>query len=262
MLNQYCLQTLCRNTICFCSLIAVQLSVLGQDVGERAPLPIPVVEELRSVPDGEIIQQKQDRLRELEDQINQLMDRITSPPISAQVPVPPPEALPSVAPAPPSLPLTVTPAVPSTNEAPDPLPPLPAPEVTRPTGMTPPAPVLPLTGIVEGKVDRMSLASSLFATGRYQECLNTLEQVEATHLHADDVIWKTYMTACCHRGLGNVKEAASIYRGIAGRSESDWTRDLARWWLDHLQEKNALVEQDRQIKQVLTDARKGLDELN
>ena len=97
-------------------------------------------------------------------------------------------------------------------------------------------------------IDRISLASSLFATGQHAECLQVLQQLKEESLSPDDIIWRRYLTACCHRGIGEYKEAARLYREIVGRPDSDWTRELAKWWLDHLRERNELTARSQQLQ--------------
>ncbi|MCA8994000.1 MAG: hypothetical protein KDA88_18590 [Planctomycetaceae bacterium] len=101
---------------------------------------------------------------------------------------------------------------------------------------------------INGEIDRISLASSLFATGQHAECLQVLQQLKEESLSPDDIIWRRYLTACCHRGIGEYKEAARLYREIVGRPDSDWTRELAKWWLDHLRERNELTARSQQLQ--------------
>ena len=92
----------------------------------------------------------------------------------------------------------------------------------------------------DGPIDRMALATSLFATGDLRECLQTLEAVDRTQLSTENQDWCEYVAACCFRKLGNLPEAESRYRQLLGHTEVTWIADAARWWLDHLNEQQKL----------------------
>jgi hypothetical protein len=87
---------------------------------------------------------------------------------------------------------------------------------------------------VDGIIDRVALATSLFATDRFQECLQTLDAVERDTLSTENSEWCEYLAAGCHRRLGQLGEAESRYRGLVEHSQTSWLVESCRWWLDHL----------------------------
>lgn len=100
--------------------------------------------------------------------------------------------------------------------------------------------------LVDGPIDRMALASSLFATHRWKECLRTLEAIDLKNINDENRHWLQYVDASCHRKLGNLPEAESSYRKLLSMTKRGWIADAGRWWLDHmneLQKTGALVDQ-------------------
>ena len=121
---------------------------------------------------------------------------------------------------------------------------------------------IPTESALNGQVDRMALANSLYATGQFEQCLQTLDAVLDSSLTPDDKLWKVYLRASCHRSLNNTQEAVRIYRTIASGPETAWTHDLALWWLDHLSERDELIKQTELLRTVLTEFKKETKQLD
>lgn len=93
---------------------------------------------------------------------------------------------------------------------------------------------------VEGPIDRMALATSLFATESYKECLSILDAVDRKSISTESSDWCDYLAASCYRKLQNLPEAESRYRNLLGRTEVSWLANATRWWLDNLNEQKKL----------------------
>jgi tetratricopeptide (TPR) repeat protein len=100
---------------------------------------------------------------------------------------------------------------------------------------------------VDGPIDRMALATSLFATGSFGECLQILDAVDVEPLTKESKDWREYLAASCYRKLGKLQEAESRYRALLGHTEVSWLANATRWWLDHLNEQQKLREDLKQL---------------
>ncbi|MEZ5942591.1 MAG: hypothetical protein R3C18_14450 [Planctomycetaceae bacterium] len=249
-------------------MVVVHITVFADDIPAPTlptPAALPISND-ETTEGTQVLEQKRAKLQELQIQMQKLRERVEAMKIRAPEPLQP-----------------SVPELPATLHSPPVERPAPQPTLTPPVSMpleqyldqpakseTPPAEteksplqdvaittpppdaVLPNDVLndssINGEIDRISLASSLFATGQHAECLQVLQQLNEESLSPDDVIWRRYLTACCHRGLGEYKEAARLYREIVGRPDSDWTRELAKWWLDHLPERNELTARSQQLQ--------------
>ncbi|MCR9198424.1 MAG: hypothetical protein NXI04_07275 [Planctomycetaceae bacterium] len=110
---------------------------------------------------------------------------------------------------------------------------------------------LSATTVLDSPVDRLKLADNLFATGEIQLALTMYEAVRTKDLSAEDRYWHTYQQASCHRRLGMYGEAESIYRQLAGNSDSGNVSVLSRWWLERLEERKELEAQAAQIRTLI-----------
>lgn len=104
---------------------------------------------------------------------------------------------------------------------------------------------------VDGPIDRFALAVSLFGARNYPVCLQVLRNVDLSSLSRENRLWSEYMQACCHRQLGEVDEAKRVYRRILASSDADWIGDLARWWLEELEQKSRLQADSARLTEVL-----------
>jgi hypothetical protein len=114
---------------------------------------------------------------------------------------------------------------------------------------------------VDGPVDRLSLATSLFGTGEYEVCLQLLELLDGQSLNQEDGRWAAYLGACCHRKLGNIPEAQKRFRQLVADKESGWTGELSRWWLDHLEERARLAADLTRLSETLSAWEKEIEQL-
>jgi hypothetical protein len=136
---------------------------------------------------------------------------------------------------------TATPKLEATPEQPDSGPP----DVISP--LAPQSSAKPVTG----PIDRFSLAVSLFGSRQWDVCLNVLDNVPPEQLPREDYIWGEYMKACCHRHCGRTEEAQHLYRRILGETDAGWVAELARWWLDNLEEKKRLQQDAQRLAETL-----------
>lgn len=231
-----------RRLLCSWTVLGACAFVEGGEIVEPpAPfLPaLPTAEE--SVAPNELLHEiegveseKAARLRQLQEQLRQLQRvmeqrRSVEPvPAASQTTVPqPPEPNP-----PPVQGTTPTDAAESQPPS-DPPPPLPMPDAPAPTELFP-------TPVVEGPIDRLALADSLFATQDIEFALQMYEQVDRPTVSPDDRLWIEYQIAGCHRRLGNIAEAEQRYRKLAGMTDGGWYASQSRWWLDALSARKAL----------------------
>lgn len=120
---------------------------------------------------------------------------------------------------------------------------------------------LQTSSIVSGPIDRLALATSLFATNELRECLKILEAVDLRPLSLEDKQWHDYLQASCYRKLGNRSEAESLYRSVLKRSNTTWLSKAARWWLQHINDQAQLKLKQDQVQQTLANWRKEIDNL-
>jgi hypothetical protein len=167
-----------------------------------------------------------DRLHEQLSELRRLLDRrrLTPPPVE---PDPPP-----------ALPDAESPA--SEGSEPPAHAPLPAEVAERvPTPSDSSSELLP-EALVDGPVDRVALADSLFASGEVEFALQAYQQVDAHTLTVEDRLWIEYQLASCHRRLKNYAEAEKRYRSLAGLAEGGPYATQSRWWLDAITARRSL----------------------
>lgn len=214
-----------------CAVLGASAIVCGGEVFLETPSPqepLPVPTEQRVAPHdllGEIEDLESDksrRLQELQTQLRQLQQVLQQ---RRQT-----EAE--------SQPAAPEPAVPSTPppEAPAPLP---SAQSSSPPMPAAPAELFPQP-IVEGPIDRLSLADSLFATKDAELALQMYEQIEPESVAPEDQQWITYQIAGCYRRLGNFAEAEQRYRRLAGMTDGGWYASQSRWWLDAITTRKSL----------------------
>jgi len=110
-------------------------------------------------------------------------------------------------------------------------------------GTAPPAPE-PTSGtsetVVGTSINRLALGDSLFGTGQTELALQAYSSIELNKLTASDRYWIEYQIANCHRRLGNIPEAQTRYRKLAGLVDAGWCAGHAKWWLDALNTRASL----------------------
>jgi len=106
--------------------------------------------------------------------------------------------------------------------------------ISEPTNESTDEPLMEDEVIVDGPIDRLALATSLYATSRFLECREILEAVDQQTLSIEQAEWWTYLLGCCQRRLKQISEAESHYRTLAAEGHSSLLSESSRWWLDHL----------------------------
>lgn len=114
---------------------------------------------------------------------------------------------------------------------------------------------------VDGPVDRMALATSLFGTQSYRECLQVIDAIDRNSISVPNQDWCEYLSACCYRKLNDLPEAESTYRKLLGHTQVNWMADSARWWLDHLEDRKTMEGNLQRLKANLDAWEKEIDDL-
>lgn len=190
-----------------------------------APLPPPPVD----VPSASNLQKEiEDRIEKIRRQLDRF-NRGTPPAQSSPQPVAPQPV------APPS----------NSREATPPF----AIDVTEPAV---PEDLHPERIVVDGPVDRLGLADSLFATGQVSLALEMYSRLDIKSSPQDIQDWVAYQQASCHRRLGNLPEAEKRYRDVIAATQSGWLNDISRWWLKAISERKQLTDRTEKLKATLT----------
>ncbi|WP_145371359.1 hypothetical protein [Maioricimonas rarisocia] len=140
--------------------------------------------------------------------------------------------------------------------------PLPPPAGNDPTGMSGIEGPFADSVVAEGPIDRLGLADSLFASGENALALELYRQLETSGdgLEAHDRYWVRYQIGCCYRRLNNIDEAQKWYRGVVADKEAGWVGELARWWLDHLEERFRMRGDAQTLQQTMQALEKQVNE--
>jgi hypothetical protein len=75
------------------------------------------------------------------------------------------------------------------------------------------------------------LADSLFRQGEFARALEVYRSLDNAGLAASDRLRIHYMTATCHRKLGQADQARSLYRTIANNPDDEILAQCAQWQL-------------------------------
>jgi hypothetical protein len=116
--------------------------------------------------------------------------------------------------------------------------------------------------IVDGPVDRIGLADSLYALNELPIALEMYEKVDVKHVAPSERFWVSFQRACCLRKLKRIPEAQELYRRLAGQESAGWLAEVSRWWLDQI---DARVELETHIKEydaILTALKEWSDDRN
>jgi hypothetical protein len=197
---------------------------------------------------------KADRIDQLQDQLRalrRLLDRRRTLPPAA---VPDPEK--------PGVPTPPQPGIPDTPTLAEPDPQHDGPDSpghgTLPAELTEAAPAahdghtsLFPDAIVDGPIDRLALADSLFAGGQIDLALQTYQEVDSTALTGEERLWIEFQLASCHRRLRDFPEAERRYRQLAGQMDGGLYAAQSRWWLDAMTTRRALEADLQRVSQSL-----------
>ncbi len=132
-----------------------------------------------------------------------------------------------------------TPEVAPAGDAP--LPPLPS------TPSDSPSAHLPL----DGPVDRLGLADSLFATGQIEAAARVYAELEQASLTPDERAWIQFQRAACDRRSGRISAAQQRYRDLITAGQPEWLMPLARWWLKAIDDRERLSANADKLKTIL-----------
>lgn len=116
-------------------------------------------------------------------------------------------------------------------------------------------------GAVSGPIDRIALATSLYATGQYRECLTILKESDDAESDSEAKDWAGYLGASCYRQLGNLTEAESRYRNLLDKKHTAWIAAASLWWLDHLSDQQQLTAKIEEVKTTTAAWKAELDVL-
>ena len=115
--------------------------------------------------------------------------------------------------------------------------------------------------VVEGPIDRLALAGSLLATGQHFACQQVLDAVDVEGLSPSQRSWFEYLRASIARQQGDVSEAENLYRGVLDQPGENWIGEVAKWWLDHLDEQRRITADLSQLDDTLKQWRTEIDAL-
>lgn len=113
--------------------------------------------------------------------------------------------------------------------------------------------------MVDSPIDRVSLANNLYVVGEFGLALRMYESIDGTSLSADDENWVRLQIAGCLRKLGRRAEAQQKYRQLAAKPEAGQINELARWWLQQMNERTALEEDLKRYENVIRIQKESID---
>lgn len=104
---------------------------------------------------------------------------------------------------------------------------------------------------LEGPIDRLGLADSLFATGQIAAAVRVYSELDAAPLTPDERGWIHFQLAACDRRLGRISTAQQRYRDLLTTGRPDWLMPLARWWLKAIDDRERLAANAAKLKTVV-----------
>lgn len=121
-------------------------------------------------------------------------------------------------------------------------PPLPYPP---PSSAPPPKKVETTPPIV---VDEIQAAMNRFRDNDIETAKRTFQLIDPTTLSNEDRAFVRYMLACCHRRLGNISEAETLYREVANSPDDEFFANCAIWQLSLIRSEKELQTQLEQLR--------------
>jgi hypothetical protein len=186
------------------------------------------------------------RVERLQRQLDELHQLLSRPPVE------PPVIERSLVPIPPEEP---PPATPLSRPQPEPVPPATPAEKEPPPGppaIEPPAQSNAITGLIKGlptsAIDRVHVADNLFAAGEYVLANEVYDQVDRKGISTDESGWVEFQLANCARRAGRLDEARKRYRRVVADPALGWLQDMAKWRLDAIDEREALVREHTRLE--------------
>jgi hypothetical protein len=228
------------------------------------PLPSVKQEEPRPAIDYDAeTQRRVERLRQQLDQLRHHLSERRTETVPAEPPAPKAhEAAPSKESDPHSAPHSEAPdhqveSVPSTDSpevehgAQEPN--VPATEPHPPTA--PPSKAASLIkGLPASSTDRVSIADNLFAAGEIVTAAQIYREIQLKELSRSESGWVRFQIANCHRRLGQTEDARKIYRRLVAEPALGWLQDMSKWWLDALDQRDALLKDQQRIHELVQQA--------
>lgn len=104
---------------------------------------------------------------------------------------------------------------------------------------------------LEGPIDRLGLANSLFATGQIAAAARIYSELEAVPLTPEERAWIQFQLAACDRRSGRLSAAQQRYRDLITAGRPDWMMPLARWWLKAIDDRERLVANAAKLKSLI-----------
>jgi len=160
-----------------------------------------------------------------------------------------------IPPAPPLLQETVTPN-PFRTSGPGTTPPVPPVTEINSTAMS--ALSIPVE-ILRSPIDHIALADNLYAARSYGLALEAYQAAAKLSGPAAPRRWAAFQVANCHRHLGQTAEAERQYRRVAGDRDAGQFTDLAKWWLQAMEQRSQLTSQLTQLKSSLETTQETSD---
>jgi hypothetical protein len=114
-----------------------------------------------------------------------------------------------------------------------------------PSPTTPPKKVEMTPAIV---VDEIQAAMNRFRDNDIETAKRTFQLIDPTTLSNEDRAFVRYMLACCHRRLGNISEAETLYREVANSPDDEFFANCAIWQLSLLRSEKELQTQLEQLR--------------
>ncbi|MCP4171370.1 MAG: hypothetical protein GY758_11425 [Fuerstiella sp.] len=108
-------------------------------------------------------------------------------------------------------------------------------------------------GIVDGPVDRIGLADSLYSLSELDLALEMYGKVDLQHVPQSERFWVSFQRASCMRKLKRIPEAQELYRRLAGQNDAGWLAEMSVWWLGQIDARSELETHIKEYDGILTD---------
>lgn len=105
--------------------------------------------------------------------------------------------------------------------------------------------------LVEGPIDRLGIADSLFATGHMTAAARMYSEIDLAVAPTAERAWVQYQLAACDRRSGRIEAAQQRYRELIAMGEPGWLVDLARWWLQAIDDRKRLSENAARLTDIV-----------
>jgi len=109
--------------------------------------------------------------------------------------------------------------------------------------------------------DRIAVGDNLFAAGETVLANEVYRQVPIKQLTRDEAAWVDFQIANCERRLGKIDDAKKRYRRLVADPTIAW-QELAKWWLDALDEQETLKKEHERLEVVIREIEKATHDDN